>query len=517
MQILVSIITLSLIITPLVVLHELGHYLTAKYFKVRVLEFGLGFPPKLFSIWTQEIVYNFDNHLQINSHELEKGQIIYVELGENKITYISEKNNSQNSKNLIPLKIVDIFEDKLKVKTMNWSINLIPFGGFVKLFGEEKNSSKDSLSSSSYLGRFIIIFSGSFINFLLPLIMMFCVSIFIVEKNASDIIVQQVMPNSPADNAGLRSGDKIISINNQKIFSVADLQNEISQNLGKKSDWEIVRGVPNLFQKPGESNQFYYDDKLSESYKILARWDPPVNKIGKDISLEKARTLNSYAGTINFFEITNSTSKTTISQEDAKKYSNLSIGDKLPVVLNSESNGIPLDEARKINSEAGVIDEIREGSIGILIGSQNSRIYREGFSENLRDSVKQSFSIYKLSYFSIVGIVNRSSNPIFDGPKALGPIALGQISGNVVASEETIENKVFILVTLASSISLSLAIINLLPFPALDGGRLAFLFIEIFRRGKKVPESIESYIHGLGFIILILLIIFISFRDISRL
>jgi len=181
MQILVSIITLSLIITPLVVLHELGHYLTAKYFKVRVLEFGLGFPPKLFSIWSQEIVYNFDNHLQINSYDLEKDQIIYVELSENKITYISEKNNSQNSKNLIPLKIVDIFEDKLKVKTMNWSINLIPFGGFVKLFGEEKNSSKDSLSSSSYLGRFIIIFSGSFINFLLPLIMMFCVSVFIVE------------------------------------------------------------------------------------------------------------------------------------------------------------------------------------------------------------------------------------------------------------------------------------------------------------------------------------------------
>ena len=298
------------LLTLFVVLHELGHYLTAKYFKVRVLEFGLGFPPKIFSIWTQEIVYNLDNHVQINSHELEKDQIIYVELSENKITYISEKNNL---KNLIPLKIVDIFEDRLKVKTMNWSINLIPFGGFVKLFGEEKNSSKDSLSSSSYLGRFIIIFSGSFINFLLPLIMMFCVSIFIVEKNASDIIVQQVMPNSPADNAGLRSGDKIISINNQKIFSVADLQNEISQNLGKKSDWEIVRGVPNLFQKPGESNQFYYDDKLSENYEILARWDPPVNKVGKDISLEKARTLNSYAGTINFFEITNSTSKTTIS------------------------------------------------------------------------------------------------------------------------------------------------------------------------------------------------------------
>ena len=125
-------------------------------------------------------------------------------------------------------------------------------------------------------------------------------------------------------------------------------------------------------------------------------------------------------------------------------------------------------------------------------------VFPSNSSRDKPSSVKQSFSIYKLSYFSIVGILNRSSNPIFDGPKALGPIALGQISGNVVASEETIENKIFILITLASSISLSLAIINLLPFPALDGGRLAFLFIEIFRRGKKVPESIESYIHGLG-------------------
>ena len=123
---------------------------------------------------------------------------------------------------------------------------------------------------------------------------------------------------------------------------------------------------------------------------------------------------------------------------------------------------------------------------------------------------------YKLSYFSIIGILNRSTNPIFDGPKAIGPIGLGQISGNVVSSSETISNKIFVLVTLASSISLSLSIINLIPFPALDGGRLAFLFVEIFRRGKKVPERIESYIHGLGFIILIVLILFISFKDISR-
>ena len=67
---------------------------------------------------------------------------------------------------------------------------------------------------------------------------------------------------------------------------------------------------------------------------------------------------------------------------------------------------------------------------------------------------------------------------------------LGQISGNVATSSISISERILILFTLSSSISLSLAVINLLPFPALDGGRLAFLFIEIFRRGKKVPERV---------------------------
>ena len=99
MQILVSIITLSLIITPLVVLHELGHYLTAKYFKVRVLEFGLGFPPKIFSIWTQEIVYNLDNHVQINSHELEKAINRFSQLAKDAMSMgdiISQENYLQH-------------------------------------------------------------------------------------------------------------------------------------------------------------------------------------------------------------------------------------------------------------------------------------------------------------------------------------------------------------------------------------------------------------------------------------
>ena len=74
MQLFISVITLSLMITPLVVLHELGHYLTAKYYGVRVLEFGIGFPPKFLSIWTTYKEFILESNTDISN--LNKNEII---------------------------------------------------------------------------------------------------------------------------------------------------------------------------------------------------------------------------------------------------------------------------------------------------------------------------------------------------------------------------------------------------------------------------------------------------------
>ena len=339
----------------------------------------------------------------------------------------------------------------------------------------------------------------------------------ISPNKATDIIVQSVIPNSPADLAGIKSGDKIVKIDEKEIYAINDLQNVVTQNLGKEVLWVVERGIPIVFSKPGDQSKYQYNNDFEKIF-VIGRWNPPRRSIPEDITLIEARKYDPYAGTNTELLVSeNAQNFGEISLNEAKKFGDYHYGEKIPIVLDVNNGGIDLIQARKIDNRYGIRNFIQEGSVGILISEGEKKILSQSVNDQYKFALRNAVDIYSLSFISIKGLINRSTNPIFDGPKAVGPIGLGDLSGKIIESENTFSSKIVILITLSSSISLSLAIINLLPFPALDGGRIAFLFVEIFRKGKKVPERVESYIHGLGFIILMLMIIFISIKDIARL
>ncbi|MEC7870676.1 MAG: site-2 protease family protein [Chloroflexota bacterium] len=519
MHFITSILTLSVIITPLIILHEFAHFFTAKLFKVKILEFGIGFPPRIYGFWTNEQEYKISPNLHDSLLKFNNGEVVNVSFDENVVNSIEKINedNSQIKNNSMKVKISNISNQTIKVKTMIWSINIIPLGGFVRLFGEEANISEGSLSKASYIQRFIILFSGSLVNFIIPFLMVFTVYLIISPNKSTDIIVQSVIPNSPAELAGIRSGDKIVKIDQKEIFSINDLQNVVTQNLGKEVLWVVERGIPIVFSKPGDKSKYQYNNDFNEIL-VVGRWNPPRRSIPEDMTLTEARKYDPYAGTVTELLVSENAKKFgEISLNDAKKFGDYYYGEKIPIVIDANDDGIDLIEARKIDNRYGIRNFIQEGSVGILISEGEKKILSQSINDQYKFALRNAVDIYSLSFISIKGLINRSTNPIFDGPKAVGPIGLGDLSGKIVESENTFSTKIVILITLASSISLSLAIINLLPFPALDGGRIAFLFVEILRKGKKVPERVESYIHGLGFIILILMIIFISIKDIARL
>ncbi|MBU2609216.1 MAG: site-2 protease family protein, partial [Chloroflexi bacterium] len=167
-MIILTIVSFFGVLVVLIIAHELGHFVTAKASGVRVEEFGLGFPPRLYGI--------------------KKGETIY-------------------------------------------SLNALPFGGFVKMAGEEDPSGPGSLASKPFGIRLAVLGAGSLMNALLPFLL-FSIA-FMVPHNVAtgQVVVNDVVPNSPAISAGIAPGDTLISINDKPIHNIGDVHRNILTNL----------------------------------------------------------------------------------------------------------------------------------------------------------------------------------------------------------------------------------------------------------------------------------------------
>ena len=441
MTIIASIVSFILVLLPLIIFHEFGHYFSAKFFKIKVLEFGFGFPPKIFSLWSGK------NSLYINKKLLEK----YENFTPNKTLFVKTKltynelsvEDIFDSRKEIPSNLMkDVIEisshyyedGKIYFKEMQWSFNLLPLGGFVRPFGEEDSDHPESFYVKKPYQRLVVLVSGVLINFLLPFVLFFIAFLLPGQIQKSDLIIMDVMKDSPAYNSGLKSGDKILSVNGRSINDMSSLQKYITSSLGEVIEIEVERGIPNIFSDSWEE-KFYYNGDI-KSFSSKPRWNPPEGQGALGISIYSSNYT-------------------------------------------------------RINPNYGIIGAIKESVFSVV-------------------------QLFDLSINSIKAMVAGSTNPQFSGPSAVGPVGISQITGEIAVAEIKLRDKIMIFVELTSILSLSLAVINLLPIPALDGGRILFVLIEILRRGKKVSPDKERLVHGLGFIFMLTLLFIITAQDIIR-
>jgi regulator of sigma E protease len=97
----------------------------------------------------------------------------------------------------------------------------------------------------------------------------------------------------------------------------------------------------------------------------------------------------------------------------------------------------------------------------------------------------------------------------------MGPIGIAKTTGDVATGAPTAQRAISPLLELAALLSINLGIVNLLPLPALDGGRILFVGIELIRGGRRVDPRKESLVHFFGFAAFILLIVLMTWKDIS--
>lgn len=412
----------------LIFIHELGHFLTAKWFGITVKEFGFGFPPRIagFKFSPNGTIYSlnwiplggFVRMVGEHGEEIESGKYAGQKPDRNVILIRRKKQDG-----------------RLMPPTAESEPQDVSFG------------------DQSVLKRAIVLSAGSFMNLLFPVIVFSILFTLPQDTIVGTVVVNGVAPGSPAAEAGLRPGDAILAVDGEPIDNHVELIQTVMAELGSPTTLTVRRGI---FISGMPTPQYPSPD--TEIITLTPRLDPPTFTVVEEVQ-------------------------------------------------NPEQE-ISLAEARRYNPELQLGDTLTQGAIGIAIGTTDTRI------------VKRSYPVWEavpMSFERILDVVLISKNGVTrwaaggPDPGLAGPVGIARVTGQVA------QVGISPLFEFMALISISLGIVNILPIPALDGGRLLFVIIEWVRRGKRISPQREGLVHLVGFVVLISLIVVISYFDIIRL
>lgn len=342
---LLNLIQFIAVLASMILLHEVGHFLACRLFGVPVEEFGFGFPPRIFRMFT--------------------------------------------------------------FRGTDYTLNWIPLGGFVRPLGEAQPEIEGGLASSKPLVRVGVYLAGPLMNLLAAVAIYAIIFSRLGVPDVTVIQIQEVVPDSPAEQAGLLVGDTVVSINAREADSYDALRGEIYANLGEE--------ITITYEREGQTG----------AVSLVPRENPPEN----------------------------------------------------------------------------------EGAIGILMTSPVREIsWFQALPLAAGATGQHSVAVMKLPGQLIRGSADPAGRPV--GYKGMYDIYAGAKEGQLLPGTSVGINVLLFLV----SITVSLGVLNLLPIPALDGGRILFVLPELIT-GRRVSQQVQNVVNAIGFISVILLLIYFNILD----
>jgi regulator of sigma E protease len=448
------IIYFAITIGILVFIHEFGHFAAAKLSGMRADVFAIGFGKRLFG-WNKKSGFSF-------------GELPKDFDGEGHTDY---------------------------------RLSLLPLGGYVKIAGMVDESFDTEFAdrlpqpyefrAKPLWAKVFVITAGVAMNLILAWIIFWGANFFQGKPITPTTTLAYVEDESPAAKSGFVSGDKILSVNNKEVNTWEDLRAEIFiHTLGENINVKVLRAGEK--QTLLVNRKLIPEDETQGAYLIPDGVRPAIAEVIKGSPAESAG--------LRAKDIFLSLNKTNLSTA------------KQMIEITSSNAGVPLSIAVLRDKETInlYVTPDQDGKIGailndVFMGESKMRTY--GFFASVYYGWKDIEKMTALT-FSMLGKVF-SGNIEFK--KAFGgPIKIAQIAAK--SADTGIANFLYFLALL----SLSLAIINIMPFPVLDGGHLVIIIFESIIR-REIPIKIKLAIQNTGFVLLLLLMAFIIYNDIISL
>lgn len=426
----VNLLAFALMLGILIFVHEFGHFIVAKRLGIPVLEFGFGFPPRLVKLFTRD--------------------------------------------------------------GTEYTLNAIPLGGFVRLYGEEDPNVVGGFAAAKASVRVPILLAGVTMNMLLALVL-FAVMAFFTPPYVSvqTTTINAVMPDSPAALVGLREGDTIVAVNGQNIkHDYPTFRQLIRENAGREVTLEVMR-----------------KNQMLEPIRVVPRAQPPPNEGPLGIQLVGWTGLR----------------VTGVTPGSVADRAGVRVGDVLVFFVEAQRTLRDQNElAQYALAHQGWKIEwrlLRDGELldPILVQIPDPLDSREatlGLTMQLSplEAILGAIVNALVILISVPILLVQTFTVGVPANAVVGPLGIYQFTSEVAQS-----GGLGGLVQLLAILSMNLAIINLLPFPALDGGRLVFIALEVLRGGKRIDPRKEGLVHLVGLAILLGLMVIVSYFDVIRL
>lgn len=375
-----------------------------------------------------------------------------------------------------------------------YSLKLIPFGGSCMMRGEDgEDTEEGSFNSRSVWRRISVIVAGPLFNFVLAFFGAMII-ISIIGYDPPEVL--QVAEGSPEERAGLQAGDVITEFNGKNIYLGRDLDTYL-----------MLEGMP--------------EEEITVK----------VERDGKEhaISYTSQKQFRYMLG-FTYYETEEQPQVATLSLGGVLEKAGLQVGDYIYAINGQQvKTGIELKkyfDEHPLGEDAITLTYLRDGlEYDVEVTPEATDYVERGFVYNLGRVKTNPLGVLKYSALEVRYWINttlQSFKMLFTGK-----IGLDSLSGlvgvvNVIgdAYEESKSEGSLItwmtMLNLLIFISANLGVANLLPLPALDGGRLVFLLIEAVR-GKPVKREVEGMVHFAGLLLLMGLLLVVTFRDIRNL